>query len=115
MLEQQPDGGLWAAVGLKLSTVIAGAVGSFISMRFFEGLGLAERWSTVLCGWGLASFSAAPITGFFELKGAASETGIALFVGMFGMSIAAAVIRVIRETNWTELVTSILRRKGGGQ
>jgi hypothetical protein len=35
--------------------------------------------------------------------------------GLFGMSISAAFIKVIKETNWGALVSGFLSKKGGGQ
>lgn len=101
---------LAAAVGVKFSTVIAGAVGSFISLRFFDGLRTFERWTTFAGGWGLAIYGAGPITAYLELK-PGMEQGVSLLVGLFGMSIAAAVINTIRDTDWK----AILNRKTGGQ
>jgi len=112
-MEQPADPGVLAALGLKLATIVSGAVGSFISLRFFDGLTTAQKWTTFIGGWGLAAYLAAPLTAYFELR-PALETGISLAVGLFGMSIAAAVIKVIRDTDWGGLVTAILNRKGGG-
>lgn len=107
------DGGILAALGLKLATILSGAFGSFVSLRFFDGLTTAQKWTTFVGGWGLAAYLAAPLTAFFELR-PALETGISLAVGLFGMSIAAAVIKVIRDTDWSGLLKSFFNRKSGG-
>jgi hypothetical protein len=98
-----------SALGLKFKVVIAGAVGAFVSLRFFDGLGTAERWTTFVGGWALAAYLGNPVTLYLELP-AAMELGIALAIGLFGMSIAAALIRVIRDTEWL----AIFKRKTGG-
>ena len=98
-----------SALGLKLKVVVAGAVGSFVSLQFFEGLSREDRWLTFFGGWALAAYLALPLTEFFELK-PAMEQGISLAVGLFGMSLAAALIKAIRDTKWSE----IIRRKTGG-
>ena len=102
--------GILTALGLKLQVIVAGAVGAFISLRFFEGLSTGERWLTFMGGWGTAAYTTGILHEYLELKSIASETGIALLIGLFGMSIVAAIIKVIRETNWT----SIVKRKAGG-
>lgn len=94
----------------KFWTVAAGAVGAFISLSFFDGLRRWERWTTFIGGWGLAVFLAQPLTVFFELQ-PIMEQGISLVVGLFGMSLAAAVIKLLRNTNWSEIIR---RRFGGG-
>lgn len=99
-----------AALGLKVKTVVAGAVGSFVSLRFFDGLSTTEKWSTFFGGWALAAYASEPLTAFLEL-GVKVEVGLALLVGLFGMSIVAAAIKVIRETKWSEIVKG---RLGGG-
>jgi hypothetical protein len=107
-----------AALGLKLVNVVAGAITSFAALRFFDGLKLWEKWLTFLGGWGLAAFGSPPITEFFELKPKV-EVGIALLAGLFGMAIAAAVMKLIKETDWVNLVRSLFdavirRRPNGG-
>ncbi len=101
--------GLAAALGLKFKIIVAGAVGAFISLRFFEGLGLGERWCTFLGGWALGAYLSEPVTKYLELP-AAMEIGLAIGIGLFGMSIAAAVIKVVRDTDWS----AIFRSKTGG-
>jgi ACR3 family arsenite efflux pump ArsB len=107
------DGAL-GLIGVTLKTLIASAIGAFVSLRFFDGLKPVEKWTTFLGGWGMAAYAAAPLTTYFELS-KVTETGIALAVGLFGMSISAALIKVIKETNWGALVSSFLSKKGGGQ
>lgn len=101
--------GIIETLGLKAASIVAGAVGAFVSLRFFEGLNLWEKWSTFLGGWALASFLAQPLVLFLEVPSKV-ESGISLLVGLFGMSLVAAIIRVIRDTKWS----SIIQKRGGG-
>lgn len=107
----EQDGAL-GALGLTLKNVAAGAVASFVALRFFEGLGVWEKWTTFLGGWALAAWGGPPLTAYLELK-ASIEIGIVLLMGLFGMAIAAEAVRLIRDTDWRGLVDSILRRKSG--
>lgn len=106
-----PVEAFFSALGLKLQVVVAGAIGAFISLRFFDGLGTRDRWLTFVGGWALASYLTGLAHEYFELKTVSAETGIALLVGLFGMSVVAALIKVIRETDWI----GIVKRRGGGE
>ena len=103
-----------AALSLKIQVIVAGAIGAFISLKFFEGLGVLEKWGTVLGGWGLASFGTGYAVEAMELKSVAAETFYALLIGLFGMSIVAAFIKVIRNTDWSEIVKGLFNRFFGG-
>lgn len=100
------DQGILAALGLKLVNVLAGAVTSFVALRFFDGLTLFERWTTFVGGWAIAAWGASPITAYFNLA-ERIEVGFALLFGLFGMAAAAAIIKAIKEN---ALVDLILRR-----
>lgn len=102
-------------LGLKLKSLIAGAFGAFISLRFFDGLSTWEKWVTFLGGWAAASWLAEPASRWLELEHPSMETGLALLVGMFGMSIAAAAIKLVRDTDWIAVAKDLVSRwRGGG-
>ena len=109
--------GLLASLGLKFVTVLAGAVTAFVSLRFFEGLSVWEKWTTFLGGWALAAWGAAPLTEYFDFK-PKMEVAMALILGLFGMSLTAAIVGVIKETRWGDMLKTIvdflLRRRNGG-
>jgi hypothetical protein len=100
------------ALGLTLKNCAAGAVASFVALRFFEGLGVWEKWTTFLGGWALAAWGGPPLREYLELK-PSIEIGVVLIMGLFGMAIAAEAVRLIRDTDWRGLLDSILRRKSG--
>ena len=103
------------ALGLKLKVVIAGAMGSFISLRFFDDLKIWERWTTFMGGWAIASWWAEGVSYFLEVKQPTLESGIALGLGLFGMALAAAIIKVIKETEWKDIIKNILGFRFGGK
>ena len=105
------ESGIVTALGIKLVTALAGAVGAFISLTFFDGLKPLEKWTTFLGGWGMAVFLAGPLTVYFELR-PIMEQGLSLAIGLFGMSITAAVIKVVRDTKWSEIIRSRLGKGG---
>lgn len=104
----------FGALGLKLQVVVAGALGAFVSLRFFDGLSVWDRWFTFIGGWGVASYVSGFIHQYFEMKPGASELGISLLLGLFGMSIVAQVINLIRDTDWKALFKNRFGGGGGG-
>lgn len=96
-----------AVLGLKLSNTIAGAVGSFISLNFFDGLSRAQKWSTFVGGWALGAWLAEPMTAVLELP-AKVEIGLAILVALFGMSIAAQFIKL----EWGDVFWAVLGKFG---
>jgi hypothetical protein len=104
--------GLLGALGLTLKNLVAGAVASFVALRFFEGLGTAERWTTFVGGWAIAAYGGPPLNAYLELA-PKLEIGIVFLLGLFGMAIAAELIRLIRDTDWKGIVDGLLRRARG--
>lgn len=86
------------AIGLKWVPLAAGLVGAVISLKFIEGQGPAQRVSTVIAGAFIAAYCT-PLT--LELLSLTAsprmEGAIAFLGGLFGMSIAGALIKAIPE------------------
>lgn len=103
-----------AAFGLGLKEIVAGAIGSFISLNLFNGLRPWEKWTTFFGGWALAAWGSGPITSAFDLK-AGISTGVALLLGLFGMSIAGKLLSTIRDTDWIGFTQTMVKLfRGGG-
>jgi hypothetical protein len=105
------DDGVLAALGLKLVNVVAAAVVSFSALRFFDNLTTRDKWMTFAGGWALAAWGAAPLAAWLEAK-PPIEVGLVLVLGLFGMAVAAELVRLVRGTDWRGLVDSLIRRKG---
>lgn len=116
-LPQPNEIDFWAAFGLKIANVMAGAVGAFVSLRFFDKLTTGQKWTTFLGGWGLAAYGGPPLTEYFALA-PKLEVGMTLVIGLFGMSFAAAIIKAIRDVPWATLIgdaaRAIIRKIFGG-
>ena len=84
------------ALGLKWLTLIAGFLGAVISLKFIEGLSVRQRASTVVAGALVAAYCT-PLA--VELMGMSAklEAPVAFLGGLFGMSIAGAMITAIPE------------------
>lgn len=117
------DGWL-GALGLSLKNLLAGAVTSFVSLRFFDGdkqpdgtlrpMGWLQKWTTFVGGWALAAYGGPPLNAWLELK-PGIEIGVVLVLGLFGMAAAAEVMKFIRETDWKGILGALLRKKTGGE
>lgn len=86
--------GVLEAIGLKWLTLAAGLFGAVISLKFIDGLSVWQRASTVFAGALVAGYCT-PLT--LELMGLSPklEGPVAFLVGLFGMSIAGALIKAI--------------------
>jgi hypothetical protein len=101
-----------AALGLKFVNVVAGAVSSFVTLRFFDGLTTGAKWSTFLGGWAVAAWGAPPIRDYLDAP-PKIEILFVLLLGFFGMSIIAEAIRWIREGHLIAFIDRVVGRKGG--
>jgi hypothetical protein len=117
------DGAL-GALGLSLKNLFAGAISSFVSLRFLEGdkqpdgtirpVHWLQRWTTFLGGWAMAAWGGPPLNAYLELKPGV-EIGVVLVLGLFGMAVAAEVVKFVRERGWEGLIAAWRGRAGGGQ
>lgn len=104
----------WMLLNLKL--VAASSLGGFISLNFFDNLDAKRRWSVALSGAGLGIFLAPPAVAMSDIAEKIAPTveiGAGLLIAIFGMSLASAFIKLIRDTNWSEIVKGWIGRKGG--
>lgn len=83
-------------LGLKWITVIAGFLGAVISLKFIEGLSMGQRASTVFAGAIVAGYCT-PLTVEVLSLSTKLEGPVAFLGGLFGMSIAGALIKAIPE------------------
>lgn len=91
-------------IGAKTPAVIAGSFGAAVSMAVIKG-SLAYRMSLFCGGMVSAAFITPLIVNAFELG--KSENAVAFLVGMFGMSVAAAIIRTVQDINFDSLFTQL--------
>lgn len=103
-----------AAFGLKLVNAVVAAVGSFVSLRFFDGLTFMNKWTTFIGGWALAAWGAPPLREYLEAPPKV-ELLFVLLLAFFGMSVASEMVKLLRDTDWRGIIASFVNRKGGGQ
>lgn len=101
----------------KLSFVVAGGVGSIISMQFISGMSFTQRIAALITGVLLADQFALPLA---KMLGASEHAfGAAGMIGLFGFSTCGAIIKGIKEANLAgmaqEFVSAIATRITGGK
>ena len=86
-----------AALGLKNGAVVGGFLGALISLKFIEDIAHWSPWkkiTTVLAGAAVAAYSTPLTVELLELS-AKAEGAVAFIGGLFGMSIAGAIIKAM--------------------
>jgi FtsH-binding integral membrane protein len=88
--------------------VIAGLLGSLMSLTFIDGMGKRQRFVAVMAGTIMAHYLT-PLIAHMYAEDNYAET-IGFLIGLFGMSITAAIFRAIQSS---DLWNFIMRRWGG--
>ena len=84
-------------IGLKQIPLIGGFIGALISLKFIEDIAHWSPWkkiTTVLAGAAVAAYSTPLTVELLELS-AKAEGAVAFIGGLFGMSIAGAIIKAM--------------------
>lgn len=92
--------------------LFAGVAGALVAMRFAPGVSWFERIANVSTGAACAGFLTPAAGEMFKLSSASMLNGLAFAVGMFGMSIAAAVMQGLRDLKVADIITGWISRKG---
>ena len=91
------------------AVIVAGLLGSLLSLSFINNMGKRQRLVAVFAGMTLAHYLAPFISHVFSED--KFEETIGFLVGLFGMSITAAIFRSIQNSN---LWNFVMGRWGGG-
>lgn len=91
------------------AVIIAGFLGSVLSMSFVDGMGKTQRAIAVISGSVMAHYLS-PLIAFLFKEGDYQET-IGFLVGLFGMSICAAIFRAIQNSDIWGLIYRRFSRK----
>lgn len=113
-----------AAAGIKIGVLVSSSIGGFASLRFFEGetmpdgtvqpLSIGQKWSIAIPGAAMGYFLAPATVEWFSLtdKGGHVEVGLGLLIAFFGMSMASAIGRALKELNLKAILESWLTPRG---
>lgn len=89
-----------------------GALGSIVGLKFAPGATFFERVFNVGAGTLCAGFFAPALAEWWHVTSPGMHSAMSFAVGMFGISLAAAVAQAIRELKLGEILTGWLSRKG---
>lgn len=102
---------LLADLGLKKAALLAGFVGSIVSLRFVTELhGAWSRASMVVCGTLTAAYVSPALAEVMSVS-ARVEHGLTFAVGLFGMSMAGALLAFVRDKGG-DVIGGWLKRPG---
>ena len=100
---------IFVTLGLTKGATIGGFLGALVSLKFIEGMTWLQRIPTVFGGMCCAAY-VTPLVLDLASMSAKTESAIAFLIGVFGMSVAAAVVKAL-----PELITAAKDRIGGGK
>lgn len=98
--------------GLARNSFAAGALGSLVGLKFAPGASLGERITNVVAGGLCAGYAAPAVAEWLHITSSHVQSGLAFGVGLFGLSLAAAVWQGIRDLKLGEVITGWISRKG---
>lgn len=95
----------WLAgiLGTSKATVLAGGAGAGIAAMLSRRKKI-ERAITFIVGFGCATFGTSTLIAWLSLDSVRFEGGLGFILGLFGMSLCEAIIRVIEQTNWGDII-----------
>ena len=99
---------------LARSHLFVGALGSIAALKFAPGLSWPERVFNVGAGIACAVIVGPALIEWLPALGPRMQAGLIFAVGMFGLSVAAAVMDGIRGLNLAEIIGAWLPRRGRG-
>lgn len=102
-----------SAFGVKAifsSTVIAGLLGALVSLQFLSHMKGWERLTAFVSGWVIACYVAPVVSYFLGIEQFQGPVGF--MVGIYGMSITAAIYEAIKKADPWGLIMSRWGRNG---
>lgn len=97
---------------LSRSPFAAGALGSLVALKFAPGSTWAERVFNVVAGAATSGYASPAVAEWLNVTSPGVQAGLSFGVGMFGLSLAAAVIDGIRALKVAEILDTWFRRRG---
>ena len=89
--------GMGTLSGAKVSTLVAGTIGSAISLRFAKDLTPTQKITSVVAGAFMAHYIAPVVAEHFALQ--SYEDTLGFLIGVFGLSLCAALIDAIKKAH----------------
>jgi len=90
---------------------VGGALGAIVGLKFAPGATWPERVANVVAGGLCAGYGAPAASEWLHVTSAHMQSGLAFAVGLFGLSLAAAVWQGLRELKLAEIITGWISRR----
>lgn len=103
--------GVWVFIKSSMSALIAGVIGAAVSLKFAPEMSTWEKVTTVATGACMAQFITDPLSAYFSFQ--VYRDSIGFLIGLFGLSLCAAILKVVKETNLSQVLTDFLSKKVG--
>lgn len=91
--------------------VSAGVLGSFISLNWAPGKRFVHKLINFFSSCVIVYYTAPGFVDFFNIHTDAMASLISLFIGMFGLNLSAQISEGVRQTQFSTIITSWLRKK----
>lgn len=98
---------------IAASPLTAGAFGSMIGLKFIPGLLWIDRFANFCSGMACSIYVAPIISEVLGLTTIPKQNGLAFLMGLFSVSITAAIIDGIRNVKVADIIDSWAKRGGG--
>lgn len=106
------------ALGIDPAVLFASGVGGYISLHLFEvdddaATTRRRRFTIVFGGAAIGTYCSALIMAGLDLpeRNVRIASGLGLMLALFGMSLAAAIAKAVRGTDFREVLESWLKRR----
>lgn len=96
---------------MAANPLVAGLAGAFVGLRFAPGASWLERSANVAAGAVCSGFVAPAASEMLKLSSPSMTGFMAFVIGMFGMSLASAVMQGLRDVKVGEIVTGWISRR----
>jgi hypothetical protein len=103
----------WHEIGVDRVAFISGAIGGFLSLRWLVPISPWNGAFAVLFAGVISNYSAAPVHQYFAIRGL-HEGGVGMFIGLFALSLAAAIFKGLGELQLADILKKIIGRWTGG-
>ena len=91
--------------------IVASLLGAVVGLRFVPGQSLLSRSWNALGGFSIALYCGPIACEVMALKSVQSQAAMGFALGLFGLTLAAALVDGVRATQLGEIITSWLGRK----
>ena len=98
---------------IEIKPLIPGILGSGLAAFMGPRRGWQDRLIGFLVGSSFATYCTLPVLEYFKLQHDAYAGGVGFVLGFFGMSVADAALRVLRDIDWKSIGELIKSKLGG--